>query len=141
MSEPIRQITSRALKEVVFGAFQYVIYLFFIPLILRNIGVDVGLQAVWASLYFAIIITLSVITGIIIHHPIAIGFKLLRSILIVYVFLTAMNYGLIEQTVEGLIIRINFSILIYTLAAFTIIHSLLSSIDDLLGLVDRFKLP
>lgn len=135
----IERIAINASKEATFGVLQYIIYLFIVPAILRNFGLDFGLEAVLASYYFATIIILSVITGVLTYHPVSIGFRLLRSFLIVYVFLTAMNYGLLEQTGDGLVIRINFSILIYTIAAFTIIHSLLSSIDNILEIIDKFK--
>ncbi|MEM0378345.1 MAG: hypothetical protein QXP68_07130 [Thermosphaera sp.] len=133
-----KQIAVNAFKEVFVGAVQYTVYLILIPAVLRSLGLDLGLDAAWISLYFAIVIILSVITGWLKHHPISIGFKLLRSVIIVYVFLTALNHGLIEHLFDGLVVRINFSILVYALATFTVVHSLLSSIDDMLRAVDRY---
>lgn len=136
--EQVKQVVVSASKEVFVGAVQYILYLIMIPAVLRNLGLDLGLDPTWTSLYFAIVVILSMITGWFKHHPISIGFKLLRSVLIVYILLIALNYGLIERVFDGLVVRINFSILVYALATFTVIYSLLSSIDDMLGAVDKY---
>jgi len=71
--------------------------------------------------------------------PVSIGFKVLRSLVIIYAFLIATNYGVVEVSMGDATASLDFSIIIYTIASFLAIYSAISSLDELYGTVEKFK--
>ncbi|MGB9827403.1 hypothetical protein IMZ38_03075 [Thermosphaera chiliense] len=139
MSDSLKDTAMRVSKELAYGAVQYVLYLVLIPMLMSNFGLPVGLGPSWLAVYFAIVIALSAINAVVASSPVSIGFKILRSLVIIYVFLVATNYGVAEISMDNVIVSANFSIIIYTLASFLAIYSAISSLDEMLGIIEKFK--
>ncbi|WP_448579165.1 hypothetical protein [Thermosphaera sp.] len=139
MNDSLRDIAIKVLKELVYGIAQYLVFLVVIPMLMSNFGLPAGLEPSWFTVYFAIVIALSAINAAVASSPVSIGFKILRSLVIIYVFLVATNYGVAEVSMDNMVVSINFSIIIYTLASFLVIYSAISSLDEILGIIEKFK--
>ena len=139
MNDSLKNTALKALKELIYGILQYAVFVVAIPLLMREVGLDAGLEPSWFTAYFAVVIALSILNAIVASSPVSIGFKVLRSLVIIYAFLIATNYGVVEVSMGDATASLDFSIIIYTIASFLAIYSAISSLDELYGTVEKFK--
>jgi len=139
VNDSLKNTALKALKELIYGILQYAVFVVAIPLLMREVGLDAGLEPSWFTAYFAVVIALSILNAIVASSPVSIGFKVLRSLVIIYAFLIATNYGVVEVSMGDATASLDFSIIIYTIASFLAIYSAISSLDELYGTVEKFK--
>ncbi|MFZ8791764.1 MAG: hypothetical protein ACO2OS_05800 [Thermosphaera aggregans] len=139
MNDSLKNTALKALKELIYGILQYAVFVVAIPLLMREVGLEAGLEPSWFTAYFAVVIALSILNAIVASSPVSIGFKVLRSLVIIYAFLIATNYGVVEVSMGDATASLDFSIIIYTIASFLAIYSAISSLDELYGTVEKFK--
>lgn len=139
MNDSLKNIALKVLKELIYGILQYAVFVVVIPLLMREVGLEAGLESSWFTAYFAVVIVLSILNAIVASSPVSIGFKVLRSLVIIYAFLIATNYGVVEVSMGDATASLDFSIIIYVLASFLAIYSAISSLDEVYGMVEKFK--
>jgi hypothetical protein len=139
VNDSLKNTALKALKELIYGILQYAVFVVVIPLLMREVGLEAGLEPSWFTAYFAVVIALSILNAIVASSPVSIGFKILRSLVIIYAFLIATNYGVVEVSMGDATASLDFSIIIYTIASFLAIYSAISSLDELYGTVEKFK--
>jgi energy-coupling factor transporter transmembrane protein EcfT len=139
VNDSLKNTALKALKELIYGILQYAVFVVAIPLLMREVGLEAGLEPSWFTAYFAVVIALSILNAIVASSPVSIGFKVLRSLVIIYAFLIATNYGVVEVSMGDATASLDFSIIIYTIASFLAIYSAISSLDELYGTVEKFK--
>ena len=139
MNDSLKNTALKVLKELISGILQYAVFVVVIPLLMREVGLEAGLESSWFTAYFAVVIVLSILNAIVASSPVSIGFKVLRSLVIIYAFLIATNYGVVEVSMGDATASLDFSIIIYAIASFLAIYSAISSLDELYGTVEKFK--
>jgi hypothetical protein len=139
VNDSLKNTALKVLKELIYGILQYVVFLVVIPLLMREVGLEAGLEPSWLTAYLAVVIALSILNAIVASSPVSIGFKVLRSLVIIYAFLIATNYGVVEVSMGDATASLDFSVIIYTIASFLAIYSVISSLDELYGTVEKFK--
>lgn len=139
MNDSLKNTALKVLKELISGILQYAVFVVVIPLLMREVGLEAGLESSWFTAYLAVVIVLSILNAIVASSPVSIGFKILRSLVIIYAFLIATNYGVVEVSMGNATASLDFSIIIYTMASFLAIYSAISSLDELYGTVEKFK--
>jgi subtilase family serine protease len=139
VNDSLKNTALKVLKELIYGILQYAVFVVVIPLLMREAGLEVGLESSWFTAYFAVVIVLSILNAIVASSPVSIGFKVLRSLVIIYAFLIATNYGVVEVSMGDATASLDFSIIIYTIASFLAIYSAISSLDEFYGMVEKFK--
>jgi len=139
VNDSLKNTALKALKELIYGILQYAVFVVVIPLLMREVGLEAGLEPSWFTAYFAVVIALSILNAIVASSPVSIGFKVLRSLVIIYAFLVATNYGVVEVSMGDATASLDFSIIIYTIASFLAIYSAISSLDELYGMVEKFR--
>lgn len=139
MNDSLKNTALKVLKELIYGILQYAAFLVVIPLLMREVGLEAGLESSWFTAYLAVVIALSILNAIVASSPVSIGFKVLRSLVIIYAFLIATSYGVVEVSMGDATASLDFSIIIYTIASFLAIYSAISSLDEFYGMVEKFK--
>jgi subtilase family serine protease len=139
VNDSLKNTALKVLKELISGILQYAVFVVVIPLLMREVGLEAGLESSWFTAYLAVVIVLSILNAIVASSPVSIGFKILRSLVIIYAFLIATNYGVVEVSMGNATASLDFSIIIYTIASFLAIYSAISSLDELYGTVEKFK--
>jgi hypothetical protein len=139
VNDSLKNTALKVLKELIYGILQYAAFLVVIPLLMREVGLEAGLESSWFTAYLAVVIALSILNAIVASSPVSIGFKVLRSLVIIYAFLIATSYGVVEVSMGDATASLDFSIIIYTIASFLAIYSAISSLDEFYGMVEKFK--
>jgi len=134
VNDSLKNTALKVLKELIYGILQYAVFVVVIPLLMREVGLEAGLEPSWFTAYFAVVIVLSILNAIVASSPVSIGFKILRSIVIIYAFLIATNYGVVEVSMGDATASLDFSIIIFTMASFLAIYSAISSLDEVYGM-------
>ncbi|ADG91318.1 hypothetical protein [Thermosphaera aggregans] len=139
MNDSLKNTALKVLKELIYGILQYSVFVVVIPLLMREAGIEAGLESSWFTAYLAVVIALSILNAIVASSPVSIGFKVLRSLVIIYAFLIATNYGVVEVSMGDATASLDFSIITYTIASFLATYSAISSLDEVYGTVEKFK--
>jgi energy-coupling factor transporter transmembrane protein EcfT len=139
VNDSLKNTALKVLKELIYGILQYAVFVVVIPLLMREAGLEAGLESSWFTAYFAVVIVLSTLNAIVASSPVSIGFKVLRSLVIIYAFLIATNYGVVEVSMGDATASLDFSIITYTIASFLATYSAISSLDEVYGTVEKFK--
>jgi hypothetical protein len=139
VNDSLKNTALKVLKELIYGILQYAVFVVVIPLLMREVGLEAGLESSWFTAYLAVVIALSILNAIVASSPVSIGFKVLRSLVIIYAFLIATSYGVVEVSMGDATASLDFSIIIYTIASFLAIYSAISSLDEFYGMVEKFK--
>jgi energy-coupling factor transporter transmembrane protein EcfT len=139
VNDSLKNTALKVLKELIYGILQYAVFVVVIPLLMRETGLEAGLEPSWLTAYFAVVIVLSILNAIVASSPVSIGFKILRSLVIIYAFLIATNYGVVGVSMGDATASLDFSIIVYTIASFLAIYSAISSLDEFYGMVEKFK--